>query len=163
MEPLGFIAGALAGACAWELTSSICGRRSKLAPRLAALERCVAQHDTELEEISDMLNHELSESDSRQSGLADEIETIKIAQGKTLQAFEERLQKMQAFIVQAAQQASERRVAEASAPGITGLDGAQGAEFNELVRQQRQAQQEFAARRRAQAVANFQQPAGGGL
>lgn len=163
MEPLGFIAGVLAGACAWELTSSIRGRRSKLEPRLQALERCVAQHDTELEEISGMLNHELSESESRQSELADEIETINIAQGKTFQAFEERLQNMQAFIVQAAQQASERRVAEASAPVMQGLEPERTAELNELMRKQRQAQEEFAARRRNQAAVNFRQPAGGGL
>jgi DNA repair exonuclease SbcCD ATPase subunit len=159
LEPLGFIAGALAGACTWELTSSIRGRRSKLAPRLEALERCVAQHDTELEEISGMLSHE----ESRLNELADEIETINIAQGKTFQAFEERLQNMQAFIVQAAQQASERRVAEASAPVMQGLEPERTAELNELMRKQRQAQEEFAARRRNQAAVNFRQPAGGGL
>ena len=150
----------LTGACACGLALKI---RSSRSPRLLALEQCVAQHDTELDEISGMLNHELSELDSRQSGLADEIETINIAQGKTLQAFEERLQKMQAFIVQAAQQASERRIAEASAPVMQGLEPERTAEFNELVRQQRQAQQEFAARRRNQAAVNFRQPAGGGL
>lgn len=157
MEPLGFIAGVLAGACAWELTSSIRGRRSKLAPRLQALEQCVAQHDTDLGEICDVL----SESESRLNELGDEIETINIAQGKAFQAFEEQLQNMQAFIVQAAQQASERRVA--GAPVMQGLEQERTAELNELMRQQRQAQEEFAARRRNQAAVNFRQPAGGGL
>ena len=106
-----------------------------------------------------MLSHE----ESRLNELADEIETINIAQGKTFQAFEERLQNMQAFIVQAAQQASERRVAEASAPVMQGLEPERTAELNELMRKQRQAQEEFAARRRNQAAVNFRQPAGGGL
>ena len=163
MEPLGFIAGALASACTWELASSIRSRRSKLEPRLQTLERCVAQHDDELEEISSMLNRELLDTENRLEQLADEIKTINIAHGKTFQAFEERLQKMQAFIVQAAQQASERRVAEASAPMMQGLPGDQIPELGELMRQQRQAQQEFAARRRNQAAVNFRQPAGGGL
>jgi len=159
LEPLGFIAGVLAGACAWELTSGIRGRRSKLAPRLQALEQCVADHDAELEEISDVL----SESDSRLSELALVIETINIAQDKSFQAFEEQLQNMQTFIVQAAQQASDRRVAEVSAPMMQGLPEEQIPELGALMRQQRQAQEEFAARRRSQAAVNFRQPAGGGL
>ena len=160
MEPLGFIAGVLTGACACGLALNI---RSSRSPRLLALEQCVAQHDTELDEISGMLNHELSASERCLNELADEIESINIAQGKTFQAFEQRLQNMQSFIVQAAQQASERRVTEASAPMMQGLEPERTAELNELMRKQRQAQEEFAARRRNQAAVNFRQPAGGGL
>ena len=160
MEPLGFIAGVIAGASACGLALNI---RSSRSPRLLALEQCTAQHDTELEEFGDILNHELLRYERRQSVLADEIKTINIAQAKTFQAFEERLQNMQTFIVQAAQQASERRVAEASAPMMQGLEPERTAELNELMRKQRQAQEEFAARRRNQAAVNFRQPAGGGL
>lgn len=98
-----------------------------------------------------------------EDSVKEELGSLAAAQGETLAALDQQLQAMQAFIVQAAEQARERRVAVSSA-NLTELAGPGGAqELAELVALQRQAQEAFAARRRADTAAGFQQPAGGGL
>lgn len=163
MEPLGFIAGALVGAAICGATLSGQRRQPELAGRVLTLERRLDQHAAEFTELKTDLGRELREQDGRITEHGDELEALNIAVGRTLASFEEQLQGMQTFIVQAAQDARERRVALSTAPPLQDLVGGGGEELNALMRQQREAQQEFAARRRADAAAGFQQPAGGGL
>jgi len=163
LEPLGFIAGALVGAAACGAILTNRSRQPELAGRVLTLERRLDHHSAELRDLAADLGRSLREQDERVTELTDELEVLNGAIGKTLGSFEEQLQGMQSFIVQAAQEARERRVAVSAAPVMQGLGDGRDAELDELMRQQREAQQEFAARRRRAAAAGFQQPAGGGL
>ncbi len=159
MEPLGFIAGVLVGAAACGAVLNGRSRQPELAGRLLTLERLVDHRGTELE----ALGREMREQDGRITELADELEVLNRAMGKTLLSFEEQLQGMQDFIVKAAEDARSRRDVVSAAPAMQAVSPERGAELNELMRLQREAQQEFAARRRAAAAEGFQQPSGGGL
>ncbi len=159
MEPLAFIAGALVGAAACGAVLNGRSRQPELAGRLLTLERLVDHRGTELE----ALGREMREQDGRITELADELEVLNRAMGKTLLSFEEQLQGMQDFIVKAAEDARSRRDVVSAAPAMQAVSPERGAELNELMRLQREAQQEFAARRRAAAAEGFQQPSGGGL
>lgn len=77
-------------------------------------------------------------------------------------AMDQRLQEMQSFIVQAAEQAKARREL-LPRPEAGGAVAGGAGELAQLMEQQRQAQQVFAARRRAEAAAAFQTPNGAGL
>jgi hypothetical protein len=77
-------------------------------------------------------------------------------------AMDERLKEMQSFIVQAAEQAKARREL-LPRPEAGGAVAGGAGELAQLMEQQRQAQQVFAARRRAEGAANFQAPNGAGL
>jgi hypothetical protein len=163
LEPLGFIAGALVGAAACGAVLNGRSRQPELAGRLLTLERLMDHRGTELGALGAELGQALREQDGRITELADELEVLNRAMGKTLGGFENQLQGMQEFIVQAAEEARSRREAVTAAPVLQGLSPERGVELNELMRLQREAQQEFAARRRATAAEGFQQPTGGGL
>lgn len=75
-------------------------------------------------------------------------------------AMDQQLQEMQSFIVKAAEDAKTRRE-QLPRPGDAVASAT--TEMAQMLEQQRQAQQVFAARRRAEGAANFQVPNGAGL
>ena len=187
MEPLGFIAGAIVGAVVGVAGFSGRGRHAELASRVLTIERILDQQQGKLERAEEScftaqrraddwgktissqglalnaLEGRVTEHSDRIDYVSNELEVLNRAQDATLNNFEQQLQGMQDFIVQTAEEARNRRDALSGVPALPAVSPERGLELNELMRLQREAQQEFASRRRAAAAEGFQQPSGGGL